>query len=77
MTPAAESQLLIEQGRYQDYRPWKHGLLRPDTHEPGIQRGYRGSGKHGGKPSSNHASKSSGKVSFWKVGTWAGGIIRH
>mgnify|MGYP003579540088 CR=1 FL=1 len=58
---------------------WKHGgkpLLIPDQHEPGVQRGYlMGSKGLKKNPNSEHSSKSSGQVVFWKVGTWARGSI--
>mgnify|MGYP001585472500 FL=1 len=59
------------------YKKWRDGMLIPDTHEPGLQRGFgmsaKGKKKGSGGPSG--PSKANKSVKYWKVGVWAGGRI--
>ena len=48
------------------YKKWRNnGLLIPDTHEPGKQKGFGMSGKGGGENKSVTASKGHKSVKFW------------
>ena len=49
------------------WKKWRDGLLIPDTHDPGVQKGFRGSLKVKKFQGSEHHSRSNGAVHFWPV----------
>ena len=61
-------------------KPWRRGgkpYLIPDTHEPGVQKGFGESQK--GKSQPSHTPGGRGRrssVKFWPVGKWAGGAVK-
>ena len=62
-------------------KPWRHRgkpFLIPDTHEPGVQKGFKMGSKHGGSgPSFTPGGRGrSNRVKFWPVGYWADGKIK-
>jgi hypothetical protein len=60
------------------WKNWRDNLLIPDQHEPGVQKGFRGSAKTKKFMGSEHQSRANKGVKYWVndkgQGTWAGGL---
>lgn len=53
------------------WKSWRNNTLIPDQHEPGVQRGYmQGSKGHFKVGKSEHASKSTGGLKYYRIIPW-------